>query len=156
MAPRASGAMRLRVPAATRIVPGGAAGRPRASAAVAVAAGIVAAARETDVELLELAVQMGALEARLVGDAAHVALLATEELLEVDPLEGLARLAQRQLEEARRDLGRGLRIGRRGLAQHALDVLRRDLAPHEREVLDEACEVVEVPRPIRIGERGER
>src|SRR6185436_8755276 len=85
--------------------------------------GVVDAAREPDVELLQLAVEVGALEPRPLRNLAHVALLAAQELLEVDALEGLARLAQRQLEKARRDLGRGRRIGRRRLAQHALHVL---------------------------------
>jgi hypothetical protein len=54
---------------------------------------------------------------------------------------------QREIEETRRDSGAGLRIRGRGFAQHALDVLGGDLAAHERQVLDEACEVVEVARP---------
>src|SRR5262245_23259897 len=61
---------------------------------------VLAPSREADVELLQLPVEVGPLEARLFGDLAHVALLATQQLLEVDPLERLARLAQRQVEEA--------------------------------------------------------
>src|SRR5512142_3551267 len=68
--------------------------------------GFLAAPREADVELLQLAVEVGALEPRLLGDAAHVALLAPEELLEVDALERLARLAKRKVEETRGELGR--------------------------------------------------
>src|SRR3977135_2844820 len=67
---------------------------------------VVHAAREADVELLQLSVQVGALEPGTLGHLAHVALLASEELLEVDALERLARLAQRQIEKAGRDLRR--------------------------------------------------
>ena len=67
--------------------------------------------REPDVQLLQLAVQVRPLEPGLLGDAAHVALLATEQLLEVDALERLACLAQRKLEEARRDLRRNGLLG---------------------------------------------
>jgi len=42
---------------------------------------------------------MRPLEARTLGDAAHIALLFTQQVLEVDSFEGLARLAQGQLEK---------------------------------------------------------
>ncbi len=86
---------------------------------------VVAAAGEADGQLLQLAVEVRALQPRPLRHAAHVALLASQQLLEVDPLECLARLAQGQLEEARRDL-RGHRLIRRGgLAQEPLHVLGR-------------------------------
>src|SRR5689334_11389932 len=66
--------------------------------------GVVDAPREADVELLQLAIEVGALEPRALRDLAHVALLASEQLLEVDALERFARLAQWQLEEPRSDL----------------------------------------------------
>src|SRR4029450_10992713 len=83
------------------------------NAAVAIPTRVVPAARKADVQLLQLAIQVRAFEAGLVGHTAHVALLATEELLEVDPFERFARLAQRQIEEARGDLGCNRLIGRR-------------------------------------------
>src|SRR5689334_889275 len=116
MAPTISGARRCREPG-TR---DGALMEPRRRSQE----GIFGTAREADVELLQLAVEMRALEAGLLGDLAHVALLAAEELLEVQPLERLARLAQGQLEEARGDLGRDRRRRRRGFAEEALHVLR--------------------------------
>src|SRR5512142_1462213 len=97
---------------------------------------VVGSARKADIELLQLAVEVGALEPRFLGDLAHVALLATEQLLEVDALEGLARLAERQLEEARRDLGRNHLVGRRRLAEQALHVVGRDLPAHDLHVRD--------------------
>src|SRR5688500_10899097 len=53
-------------------------------------AAFVGAPGEPDVQLLQLPVQVRALEARFFGDPAHVALLAAEQLLEIDALEGLA------------------------------------------------------------------
>jgi len=84
---------------------------------------IVTPAGEADGKLLQLAVEMRALEPRPFRDAAHVALLATEQLLEIDALEGLARFPQRQLEETRRDLRRHRLIRRGGLAQQSFHVL---------------------------------
>src|SRR5207244_1746194 len=109
IAPMTSGAIRLCVPAAALIVGFGPAEEKAASDAVAAVAAVrsddprvFAAAREADVELLQLAVQMRAFESRLVGSAAHVALLTAEQLLEIDALERFARLAKRSLEKARR------------------------------------------------------
>src|SRR5215472_2022329 len=79
---------------------------PRAGAARALAGALVGPPRETDVQLLELAIQVRALESGALGDAAHVALLLAQQLLEVDALEGFARFAQRQFEEARGQLRR--------------------------------------------------
>src|SRR3989442_6361039 len=47
----------------------------------------VAASRKANVELLELAIEVRALEPRLLGNFAHVRLLATQELLEINPFE---------------------------------------------------------------------
>src|SRR5471032_3563406 len=49
-------------------------------------------------ELLKLAVQMGALQAGLFGHARHAAAFAAQVVLEIHALEGVARLAQRQVE----------------------------------------------------------
>src|SRR6476646_3440005 len=117
---------------------------------------VVGAACEADVQLLELAIEMGALEPGLFGDLAHVALLAPEQLLEIDPLEGLARLAQRQLEEARRDLG-GDHLVRRGrLAEQPLYVVSGDLAAHDLHVGDDALQMIQVAGPVGVGQRGQR
>src|SRR5262249_46895847 len=99
--------------------------------------------RETDVELLELPVEVRPLQARALGHAAHVALLLAEQLLEIDALERLARFAQRQLEEARRELGRDGGRGEEGaLAEEPPHVLSRDLAvDRQREVGDDAVQV---------------
>src|SRR3989442_658622 len=77
IAPITSGAIRLCVPAAALIVGFGAAEEKAASDAVAAVADVrsddprvFAAAREADVELLQLSVQMRAFEPGLVGDAA--------------------------------------------------------------------------------------
>src|SRR6185503_19574308 len=101
-------------------------------------AAVVAAAREADVELLELAIKMRALEAGALGDLAHVALLASEKLLEVDPLERFARFPQRKLEEARRDLGCDDLVRRRGLAEQPLHVIGGDLAANDLHVRHDA------------------
>src|SRR5258706_1568237 len=83
---------------------------------------VLTAPRKADIELLQLAVEVGAFEPRLLGNLAHVALLAAEQLLEIDALERLARLAQRQLEELLGNF-RGKAAARDGgLAQQALDV----------------------------------
>ena len=152
MAPRTSGA-RAPAPGASRAAVAVAARRARVSRRA-----VLAAAREADVELLQLAVEVRALEPGLVGDAAHVALLAAEQLLEVDPLERLARLAQRQLEEARGDLrrddaafGGAASPSRRLTWSGVMSPARR-----QREVDDDAVQVVEVAGPVRVGERGER
>src|SRR3569833_1086463 len=131
MAPRSSGASRCCVPAWPAAV---------VASPQALGGGVVAAPREADVELLQLAVQVRALEPRLLGHLAHVALLAAEELFEVEPLERLARLAQRQLEEAGRDLGRDRRRRCGGFAEEALDMFRRDVAAHRAEVRHDAGE----------------
>ena len=55
-------------------------------------------AREVDAELLELAVEVRALEAGLLGDAGHAAVLAREVKFEVALLERIARFAQRPIE----------------------------------------------------------
>src|SRR6185437_1913532 len=55
-------------------------------------------AREVDAELLELPVQVRALEAGLLGDARHAAVFLGQVELEVALLEGVARLAQRAVE----------------------------------------------------------
>ena len=119
---------------------------------------LVAAAREADVELLQLAVEVRALEPGLLRDAAHVALLAAEELLEIDALERLARLAQRQLEEARGDLRRDRLVRRGGFAQQPLDVIGRDVAGAgvERQIRDDVLQMVEIAGPVRVGQRGQR
>src|SRR6185295_1629707 len=128
-------------------------GSPQAAGSARVFLGT---AGEPDVELLELAVEVRALEPGLLGDAAHVALLAAEELLEVDTLERLARLAQRQVEEARGDLGCDDVTGRRRLAEQALHVLAADVAAQQPQVRDHRSEVIEVARPVRLREHGER
>src|SRR5690606_26148797 len=80
----------------------------------------VGAAGEVDAELLELAVEMGALEPGALGHPRHAALLARKMVLEVDALEGVARLAQRHLE-------RELLHGDAGVVGHR----RRDVAGDE-------------------------
>src|SRR5437763_16998694 len=67
---------------------------------------VVAASRKSNVELLELAVEVRAFEAGLFGHLAHVRLLAAQKLLEVDALERLARLPERQLAKPRGALRR--------------------------------------------------
>ena len=54
-----------------------------------------------DAELLELAVQVGALEAGFFGHARHAAAFAAQVMFEVHALEGVARFAQRQVEGQR-------------------------------------------------------
>src|SRR5690606_16359687 len=55
-------------------------------------------ARQVDAELLELAVKVGALEPGAFGHAGHAALLPGQVKLEVGTFEGVACLAQRQVE----------------------------------------------------------
>ncbi len=57
---------------------------------------------ELDAELLELAIQVRALQPDAVGDLAHVGALARDVILEVQALERVARLAQLQVERQRR------------------------------------------------------
>src|SRR6266576_1934713 len=54
---------------------------------------------------------MRPLKARTLSDAAHVALLFPQQMLEVDSFEGFARLAQRQLEKPRGNFRRERRSG---------------------------------------------
>src|SRR5712664_1365349 len=91
---------------------------------------LLGAARQLDAELLELAIEVGALQADPVGNAAHVAALATEVILEVHALEGIACLAQLAVQRQRlRGAGkRGLERGKR-----AGDVRNADLGS-EREL----------------------
>src|SRR6185369_17793850 len=126
--------------------------------ASAAAVAIVAASGEADGKLLQLAIEVRALQTRPFGHPAHVALLAPEQLLEIDPLERLARFPQRQLEEAGRDLGGHCLICRSRLAQEALYVLRREVtAPRiQREIGDYALQVIEIARPIGTREQVER
>ena len=74
---------------------------------------VLALARGPDAELLQLAVEVRALEADAVGHARHVALLAADVVQEVLLLELLARVAQRQVER-NADLGGRLLARRRG------------------------------------------
>src|SRR6476646_2697355 len=76
-----------------------------ASTAAVPAVAVVAAPGKPDRELLELPIEVRSLEPGSFGDAAHVALLPAKELLEIDPLERLARLAQWQFEEPGGDHG---------------------------------------------------
>ena len=101
---------------------------------------------------------MGALEPGALGDTAHVALLLAEQLLEVDALECLARLAQRQLKKPRGQPGATAAGGRkRILAKKAPDVFGRDLAADgQREIGDDAVQVIEIPGPVRRSERSDR
>src|SRR5256885_12543391 len=78
---------------------------------------VVAASRKSNVELLELAVEVRAFEAGLFGHLAHVRLLAAQKLLEIDALERLARFTQRHFEEAGGNLGCNGTIGGDRLAQ---------------------------------------
>src|SRR5258708_556510 len=55
---------------------------------------LLGAARQLDAKLLELAIEVGALQADPVGHAAHVSALATEVIREVAAVEGFPRLAQ--------------------------------------------------------------
>ena len=84
---------------------------------------LLVAPQEADVQLLELPVEVRPLESGALGDAAHVVLFLAEQVLEVQPLERLARLAQRQLEEARGDLRRDRAVGRGDFAEQPLDVI---------------------------------
>src|SRR5579859_3031993 len=59
---------------------------------------------EIDTELLELAIQVRALETRLFRDARHAAILTREVIFEVSTLERVARIAQRDVERDRRRL----------------------------------------------------
>src|SRR5438034_1820679 len=106
---------------------------------------VVAASRKSNVELLELAVEVRAFEAGLFGHLAHVRLLAAQKLLEIDALECLARLAERQLEKARGDLGRDRAIRRDRLAQEPLHMFDADVAADHLKVLDDIREMIEVP-----------
>src|SRR5262249_53178757 len=54
--------------------------------------------RELDAELLQLAVQVCAFEAYALCHPAHVPRFAADVIIEVHPLEGIARLTQRQIE----------------------------------------------------------
>src|SRR5690348_12872928 len=71
---------------------------------------VLALAHELDAELLQLAVEMSALETDALRDARDIAALARDVVLEVDALEGVARVAQRLVERQvvrhRRELGR--------------------------------------------------
>src|SRR4029078_2297019 len=115
---------------------------------------VVGAAREADVELLQFAVQVRTFETRFFRDLAHVALLAAEQLLEVDALERLARLAQRQLEETRRYFRREHLIRRCGRAKQPLGEIGRDVAAQKLHVRDDALQMIEISRPVRVRQRG--
>src|SRR5690606_40397442 len=91
---------------------------------------LVAALRYPDAQLLELAVEMRALEPHALGHAAHVAALEPQMVLEIHPLEGIARLAQRQVERQARGGGHRLQIEARGDPLH---VLERDLVAERAE-----------------------
>ena len=86
---------------------------------------LLAAATDLDAELLQLAVEVGALKPRLLSDTRHVAALHLQVMLEVESLELVARLAQRLLEEGeqRRRLARLAHLG----LQHLADILGQDL-----------------------------
>src|SRR5438552_16897336 len=108
----------------------------------------VAASGKANVELLELAIKVRALEPRLFGDLAHVRLLAIQELLEINPLERFARFAQRQIEEPRGNLGCNRPILRDCFAQQSFDVLDADIAAYDLQVFDDAREMIEVAGPL--------
>src|SRR5437763_4475241 len=114
---------------------------------------VVAASRKSNVELLELAVEVRAFEAGLFGHLAHVRLLAAQKLLEIDALERLARFTQRHFEEAGGDLGCNGTIGRDRFAQEPPHKLDADVAADHLKVLDDIREMIEVPGPMRVGER---
>src|SRR3954470_4091631 len=97
-------------------------------------AAVVGAAREAYVELLQLAVQVGSLESRLFGDLAHVALLAAQQLLEIDALERFACFPQRELEKTRRDFRGKHLVGGSRFAKQPLDQIRGNLAADDLHV----------------------
>ena len=101
---------------------------------------------------------MRPLETRTFGDAAHVALLFAEQVLEVDSFEGLARLAQRQLEKPRRNFRRDRRSRRqRSLAEQTAHVLCGNLAfDREREIGHDVVQMVEISGPVRGRKRRHR
>jgi hypothetical protein len=72
--------------------------RSRRSLRGRAAALAVGALGQVDAQLLELAVQVRALQAGLLGDPGHAAVLARQVMLEIGALERVARLAQRQVE----------------------------------------------------------
>src|SRR5690349_2578023 len=104
-------------------------------------------------ERLQFPVKVRALETRALRDLRHAAVFAREQVLEVQALERLARLAIGPVE---RDLGwwRGLRV--RG--EHALDVGQADvlLERAEREVLHDAFQLDDVAWPVVVAQRVQR
>src|SRR5262245_59471088 len=104
-------------------------------------------------ERLELAIEVGTLQPRALGDARHAAVLARQQVLEIDALQCLASFAIRAVEG---DLGQGARHGARG--DHALDVAELDLffERAEREVLHHAFQLGKVSRPAVVPQRIQR
>src|SRR6185312_16709897 len=91
-------------------------------ARAALAGDVLALAGGPDAELLELAVEVRALEADAVGHARHVAFLAADMVQEVLLLELLARIAQRQIERNAHLGGRLLARAQVELARHPVHV----------------------------------
>jgi hypothetical protein len=88
---------------------------------------VLALAGWADAQLLQLAVEVRALEADAIGHARHVAFLAPDMVHEVLLLELLARIAQRQV-EGHSDFRGGLLAGRQvELARHAVHVIAGDI-----------------------------
>src|SRR5690606_18632311 len=100
-------------------------------------------------EGLELAIKVGALQARALCYAGHAAVLLREQVLEVEPIESLPRLAIRPVH---RDLRR-YRRGRPRL-KHALHVVQPDLLRQgrKREILHHVLELGEVARPRMVAQ----
>src|SRR5260221_905696 len=96
---------------------------------------------------------MRALESRALGNTRHAAVLAREQVLEIDPLEGLARLAVRAIEGDLREGALGLAAGK-----YPLDVLEQNLLLKrgEGKILDHALQLGEVAVPGVMAQRVER
>jgi hypothetical protein len=95
--------------------------------------GVLALARRANAELLQLAVEVGALEPNAVGDAGHVALLAPDVMQEILLLELLAGVAQGQVERYADLRGDLLARPEIELACDAVHVVARDVVGKRRQ-----------------------
>src|SRR5688500_12598222 len=108
------------------------------------------AAARIDVEVLELAVQVGALHSDRLRQLADAAAGGIELVQQVGALELLARLAQRQVEvEAGSDARDRRGHLRGGLAERGLELLQRDIAAtaEPAQALHEVAQLAQVARP---------
>ena len=104
-----------------------------------------------DIQLFQLAVEVGALQPGLVGNPRHAAAFFLDQVFEIHALEGIARFAQRDVE---RNAVRHRRCGQFHRGEHAADVGGVDLIRQRgnRQGAHHVAELRQIARPVEVAQ----